>query len=293
MKKKRLFYISVIFITFCLICGIVIYFTSINNVEFDSEKSEWNCTFFGKKRSFILCLPENPDSKTAIVVMLHGYGGSAFFFQKETEFEKSANPQNYAVLFIEGTPDPKVQTSSKGWHYNNDRTSKNDVKFIVKLCKYCQKKNKLGKKFFAVGFSNGGFMTNKLAVARPDFFSAVVSVGGMMSKDAWETRKSKINSKIGFLQINGTKDDVVPMELNGSNKRNPNPAMENVIDYFVKINKISNECEQRKLSEIATFYNYSSTVGWILIKDGRHNWPTKQWSQIDVNQEILNFFSKF
>lgn len=278
-----------------VLCVVLIYFrvTGIQNVSFDYTKNEWNCTYFGKNRQFILYLPENCDSITSLVVMLHGYGNSAHSFQMETEFEKSANVRNYAVLYVNGSPNPKVPTSSSGWQYNNDKYSQRDMDFIVKLAKYCQKKYTLGKKVFAVGFSNGGFMVNTLSVLRSDFFTAVVSVAGMMNKTVWQDRNSAKSSQIGYLQINGTKDDVVPMELNGSNINNPNVPVEKVLEYFVQVNKLVPECEKITLSDSATFYNYGNTVGWVLIEDGRHNWPNVRFSKFDVNNFILDFFDNF
>lgn len=52
----------------------------------------------------------------------------------------------------------------------------------------------------------------------------------MMAKQSWEKRSSK--NQIRFIQINGTKDEVVPMKLNGSSQYNPNPAMKDMIEYF-------------------------------------------------------------
>lgn len=294
MKTKYKILISVT-IPLIALCGILIYLrvANIQNVSFDSAKNEWNCTYFGKNRKFILYLPETCDSKTSLVVMLHGYGNSARSFQMETEFEKSANVRNYAVLYVNGTPNPKVPTSSSGWQYNNDKYSHRDVDFIIKLSKYCQKKYKLGKNVFAVGFSNGGFMVNTLSILRPDFFTAVVSVAGMMNKNVWQERKVAGSSKIGFLQINGTKDDVVPMELNGSNKNNPNVPVEKVLEYFVQVNDVAPECEKITLSDCATFFNYGNTVGWGLIENGRHNWPDERFCNFDVNNFILDFFDNF
>lgn len=293
MNKKR---IIVLFILIAIIS--ITYFVKITGktgnkieqVSYNQENNTFTCNYRGLSRSFILCLPEDYNNQTSILIMLHGLGGSAFNFKNDTFMEKTANPRNYAVIYMEGTVDPENKSHGKGWQFHQNKISKNDVAFIIDLAKYCQNTYKLGNRVFAVGFSNGGFMVNKLASTRPDFFTGVASVAGMMPKDVWEVRKNK--GSIAYLQINGTKDDVVPMDLNGSSKLSPNPAMEKVIDYYIDLNKISHECKTYSISNVATMQNYDSKVAWVIIEDGRHNWPSMSFSKFEPNDLILDFFDK-
>lgn len=260
----------------------------INDFTYNSQKDFYSCTFNGKKRTFILCLPPSYNEQTSLIFMLHGLGGSAQMFKYETNMEQKAFTRNYAVLYLDGTVDPDNISYGNGFHYQNNRISKNDINFMVELAKYCQKEFNLGPKVFAVGFSNGGFMVNKLAATHSDFFTGVASVAGMMPKEVWNIRK--IKGKIGFLQINGTKDDVVPMEINNSASYNSNPSIEKVIAYFRKKNNNKNECQEFKLSESVTKYSYGNDVAWILIKDGYHSWPNETITKIDTCSLILDFF---
>lgn len=295
---KKIFVLASIFIFLGAMCFCLHGFSKIKNIVYDSETEKYSCEFKNQIRKYILCTPENFDNKsiqekseTNLILMLHGYGGDARAFKSETQFEQNALSENYVVIYVNGTPNPNIPGSSSGWHYNDDSLSKNDMKFIVELAKHYIKQLGLGKKIFVVGFSNGAFMANKLAIVYPKFFTAVASVGGMMPESVWNNRRQQKN-KIGFIQINGTKDEVVPMELNNSTKYNPNPAMEKVIEYFVDINNISAECEEKVLSERTIAKNYGSKVSWVLIQDGKHNWPTERWSLVNVNQIIIDFFNQ-
>lgn len=219
-------------------------------------------------KKYILCFPDNFEnfteeqkSSTPLIIMLHGANGNAEGFMNETQFHKQACREGYTVAYINGPAE---------WHFYNAKQSKKDVKFILKTAHTIQKKYGLSTKLYAAGFSNGAFMVHQLASQYSKYFTAAASVGGMMPKPVWEKRASKID--INFLQINGTKDDVVPMKCNDTAKYNPNPAIEDVIDYYKSAN------------------GNPDKIQWILVENGRHSWPKEDFSALDANTEILKFF---
>lgn len=262
----------------------------IKSVSSESDQNKFSCSYNGTKRSFYLFLPQTDEYKnTKLVVMLHGYGSSARAFFMETGFEKDALPKNYAVLYINGIPNPKVKMASSGWNYNYDKYGKSDLNFIVDLVQFIQKSYGLCKKCYVVGFSNGAFMTTKLAVEKPRYFDAFVSVGGMMPENVWNHRKNHKNG-VKFFQINGTKDVVTPMRINDSAKYNPNPAMEDVIDYFVNENKVASEPTLEIINDKIKITKYENSVWWMLIKDYPHSWPSSRFCELNINEIILDFF---
>lgn len=256
------------------------------------QQNQFSCNYGVTKRSFYLYLPEAKNySETKLVVMLHGYGNSGYSFSQDTEFEKSALPKNFAVLYIDGLPNASIKKSAAGWNYFYDKNGQADINFIVDLVHFVQKKFGLSKKAYVVGFSNGAFMTTKLAVEKSKYFDGFVSVGGMMPKPVWDHKKQG-KTEVRFFQINGTKDDVVPMRLNDSAKYNPNPAMEDVIEYFVVKNGLTEKPEKQVLSDRIKITKYADTVWWIIIEDFHHSWPTISNCQLNVNEIILEFFEK-
>ena len=223
--------------------------------------------------------------------MLHGAGESGLSFKNKTEFNTDALPRNFALLYVNSIPVTKKGLMNANWHYGTDKDSRNDVDFLRKITRYVQRQYKLNHKIFAVGFSNGGFMINKLAVSNPEYYTAVASVSGMMPDTVWKCRPQ--NGDIGYLQINGTKDDIIPRKYESQNMSNPNPLMEDVIDYWVKANKLPAEKETIPLSEMSTLENYSNKVQWIQIKDAVHGWTSESYAKININNTILNFFDSF
>lgn len=281
--KRLLLVFAIIFLLFNS-CS-----SKIRDVSKEEAQNKYSCQYNGTKRNFYLYLPELTNyENTKLVVMLHGYGNSARSFSMVTGFEKTVLPKNYAVLYIDGIPNPSVKMSGPGWNYNYDKYGKADINFIVEVVQLIQKQYGLSKKAYVVGFSNGAFMTTKLAVEKARFFDGFVSVGGMMPEAVWHHRKGK-KVPARFFQINGTKDDVTPMRLNDSAKYNPNPAMEDVIEYFVNQNKTPPELKLEAINGKIDIYKYEDKVWWMLIKDYPHSWPSQRYCELNVNEIILDF----
>lgn len=297
MKKKLIFIIPILL---CLAFSVVaaINHFCIKNVKYDNATEYYSCTFRGRTRKFLMFLPEDYKSRTEqekseirLILMLHGAGESGLSFKNKTEFNTDALPRNFALLYVNSIPVTKKGLMNANWHYGTDKDSRNDVDFLRKITRYVQRQYKLNHKIFAVGFSNGGFMINKLAVSNPEYYTAVASVSGMMPDTVWKCRPQ--NGDIGYLQINGTKDDIIPRKYESQNMSNPNPLMEDVIDYWVKANKLPAEKETIPLSEMSTLENYSNKVQWIQIKDAVHGWTSESYAKININNTILNFFDSF
>jgi len=258
-------------------------------------ENEFSCSFDGIEHDFIICLPENTEG-APLVLMLHGYGGNAESLQSTLHFEEDANPLGYAVVYVTGASDPNDSTSASGWNSGIGLNSNRDTEFLCALAKYLQKEYSLDKnRTFAVGFSNGAFMTHRLAMEAGDTFTAVVSVAGMMPESIWETRSEKNN--VGFFQITGEKDDVVPKNSDGSAKFAKAPAIEEVMDYWASSNglELSSAKEIGKGSQLSVYKNENSEkqVWHLFVKDGRHSWPSEDINGINTNEIILEFLEKY
>lgn len=259
-----------------------------------TQKSEncFSCTFDGVKHGFIIDLPDNTDN-APLVVMLHGYGSSAEDFRTSVQFEKDANPLGYAVVYVTGAPAPYDNTSSTGWNSASDPNGNKDTEFLVSLAEYLQEKYSLNKnKTYAVGFSNGAFMTHTLAMDANDTFSALVSVSGMMQADIWDKRKSSGN--VSFFQITGEKDDVVPKYSNGNAKYAKAPPIEDVMVYWAETNG-ADMTEKINIGNASVLTRYVNTdtniqVWDLLVKNGGHSWCSEKINGFDTNDVILDFF---
>lgn len=257
------------------------------------KNRNYECSYEGVKHDFILDLPATTKD-APLVLMLHGYGESAEGFKTKSAFEKDANKLGYAVCYVTGAPNPEDSTSSNGWNSGIGISSNEDVDFLCGLSNYlCDTYGFDPDRVYVVGFSNGAFMTHRLALEASDTFAAVVSVAGMMPESIWDNKPEKL--EIGVFQITGQKDDVVPKFSDGSAKYSKAPAIEDVIDYYATANNLmTDDVDTIGNNSILTKFSSpdSNYQVWnLFIPGGRHSWPDEKITGINVNQLILEYLS--
>lgn len=262
--------------------------SKLKNVT-QEDKVHFTCEHEGRKRVFIYISPENVGPETSLLVVLHGAAQSADGFKDEIAFEEEALKRNYAVLYLQGDVNPEDKTSALGWVNTYTKPGKQDLNFVVDAVQFIRKQYNIGNKCYVAGFSQGGFLTSKLAVDCSDKFNAFASVAGMMPEHVWEHKKNK---KAAFFQINGLKDELIPMDLNKSSQYNPNPSMEKMLAYFSKTNKLGTDYTQEQINDKVTLLKNENKVWWMLISDYHHGWPKNDRANINVNEYILDFFDK-
>ena len=256
------------------------------------KENTFSCIFDDVKHNFILDLPGKAEG-APLVIMLPGYGNTAESFRTTAHFEEQAAPQGYAVAYVTGAKDPYDKLSSFGWNSGIKAEGNDDVAFLVSLAEYLQQKYSFdAKRTFAVGFSNGAFMVHRLAMEAGGTFSACVSVAGLMPAKVWNERNEA--NDVSFFQITGEKDDVVPKNSDGSVKYSKDPAIEDVMAYWAGSNGLeicgSDDLENGSLLTKCRSDDSSQQVWSLLIKNGRHSWPSTKLNGIDANGLILEFF---
>ena len=199
------------------------------------KDNQYSCSFDGISHDFFVELPAEPEG-SPVIIMLHGYGNNAESFRLETGFHEVAVPEGYTVVYVTGAPDSAG--SGTGWNSGLGDSGNRDVDFLRALSNYISTEyNTDRSRVYAVGFSNGAFMTHRLVLEAGDTFAGVVSVAGMMPESTWESRTSAAG--VSVFQITGEKDNVVPKNSDGSAKYSKAPAIEDVIDYYVQENGLA------------------------------------------------------
>ena len=252
---------------------------------------EYSCSYENVKHDFILEMPRMTEG-APLVIMLHGYGSNAKNFKLYASFDQDANALGYAVAYVTGAPTPESPTSATGWNSGIGISGNNDVDFLCALANYlCRTYSLDDTRLFAVGFSNGAFMAQRLALEANDTFAAVVSVAGMMPESVWKGRPEIC--RIGFFQITGEKDDAVPKNSDGSSRFTKAPAIEDVVEYFVQANVLAifNTCTVGKKANLVKYSSDGSDkqVWNLTIPDGRHSWPDESITGVNTNELILEF----
>lgn len=163
------------------------------------------------QRAYRIHVPESYDGSEAVplVLMMHGGGGDADQGSK-MGMTPVADKHNFIVVYPEGM--------NKHWNdgrdsvrYREQDSKIDDVAFIRVLIDSIQTEFKIDKKrVFATGASNGGFMSQRLAIEMSDVFSAVGVIIATMGEPLDKTFKPK--NPVSILYMNGTDDPINPYE---------------------------------------------------------------------------------
>jgi len=257
-------------------------------------------------RDFIYFSPESLKKEAPLVVVLHGYTGSAKTIMEYSKMNELAKEYNFAVLYPQGTVDSDSNAFFNVGYDFHKEVYTDDVGFIAELSRDIQRKYSLSKlNIFITGMSNGGEMSYLMACRHPELFSAAAPVAGMMLDGFFSEHKSK--SPIPIFAIFGTKDEVTRYEGDPDNKDGwgAYPAISFTIEYWAdKIKYTSTTIDtlpdlNKEDSSFVISTSYLNTengneVLYYEVVNGGHAWPGV-WGNMDINtsKEIWSFFEKY
>jgi polyhydroxybutyrate depolymerase len=166
----------------------------------------------GRERSYRLHVPESVDDEpVALVVALHGGGGSAEQFAREDRLEALADDEGFVVVHPEGISQRIERLHT--WNAGNccgaaAEEGVDDVAFIRAVVDEVAGALPIDPdQVFAVGHSNGGMMAYRLACEAADVFAAVGLQAGALGIDTCEPA-----APVSLIHVHGTADANVPLE---------------------------------------------------------------------------------
>jgi polyhydroxybutyrate depolymerase len=251
-------------------------------------------------RKYLLYIPEGYDFENMpLVVVLHGYTGTAFGIRNYSKMDQLALREGFAVVYPQGL---RLRGST---HFNVglDSSDVDDIGFISSLIDYLQDKYGLSEEdTFITGMSNGGYMSYTMVIEKPDYFKAMASVGGVISYHPWHIEEYQ---EMNILQIHGTSDLVVPID--GSwpydDAWGDVPGLDVLLERWKTVNKTNMELiEQYTESTVSyKYWNEESNkhVWYYEIEGYGHDWPIRrQYSNrvdpgFNASELIWEFFSQF
>jgi polyhydroxybutyrate depolymerase len=281
----------------------------------------------GKTRSAQLYLPlrDFKGQKPALLVLLHGGGGSAKGTLEHDGWASKSEQQGFIIVAPEGLGiRPRLATNfrlnpavwnSGQFGANSATAAIDDVAFIRKLLDTVKSAIEYDEsKVFVTGHSNGGGMTFRLGAELSEKFAAMAMVAGRLGIDNPRPAKA-----LPTLYIVGTADPLMPLE--GGEVKSPwsgawsnRPVGEQLSIWAQAIRcegepRLVSETEliktmvyppQSRLSASASYNAPALTV--IYLKGHGHQWPgAKQTlptnimgpivNNINASDVIWNFFS--
>ncbi len=159
----------------------------------------------GLTREYYLYLPPDLAPGAPLVVVLHGRGGSAEGMARLTAFDAVAARHGFAVVYPQGI--------DAQWNYvagiPGYELAADDLGFLPALVEALVTAHDLDRtRVFVVGFSNGGFMAQRLACAARDVFAAFATVAAAGYAGLPEVCGPP--APVSVLMVHGTDDQVVP-----------------------------------------------------------------------------------
>ena len=163
-------------------------------------------TFEGLERSYLLHVPLNHAGPMPLVLVLHGRGQTAGQMMRLTDFNRLADQHGFIALYPNGI--------NQEWNYVKNLPgypeAHDDTAFLLALVSHVSATYKIDQsRLFAAGFSNGGFMAQRL-ICETETFSAFATVGAAGFGGMPDLCRN--NKPLSLLLIHGTADAIVPFD---------------------------------------------------------------------------------
>ena len=180
----------------------------------------------GGERPALLVLPADHDPKTPIplVLSLHGFTSDSAQHDRYFGLSKRVNVDHFALIMANGTRDPD---DNRFWNATDfccdlHNTQVDDVQYLSRLLEEAATHIAV-ERIFALGHSNGGFMSYRLACEGIPKLVAIASLAGTSFSDP---SRCALASPASVLQIHGTADEIVAYD--GSTGENEYAGAEEV-----------------------------------------------------------------
>jgi polyhydroxybutyrate depolymerase len=257
--------------------------------------STGSVTSGGLERTYILHVPPSYDgtSPTPLVLVFHGFGLTAEAVATYSRFSTIADEQGSIVVYPAGQSNPPM------WNINQDVTIADDVLFandlITKLDgELCIDEDAV----YAVGFSNGGAMAQRLVCANPDRIAGLATVAAIYTE---------CKAAVPWIAFHGMDDPIVPFEGGTASNGAPLLPARRILSEWARelgcdgLAQISRPAEAVELSTYVNCLRGSGDVLlYTLIRAG-HTWPGSEdlppdiagatSKQIDATAAIWEFFA--
>ena len=259
-------------------------------------------------RSYLLHVPKQLTHPAPLVIVMHGYTGSADSIMSYSGMNEVADEEGFVVVYPQGTVDQQGNAFfNVGYEFHAD-ASVDDLQFIRDLVAHLQDELTLNPdKVFATGMSNGADMSYLLACQASDIFRAVAPIAGVMMKETFDTCSP--SRPLPLFEVHGTNDEVSLFngDMENSGGWGPYLDLPATIAFWVELNGLTLKQSSNLLNSAANdsshiiFDRYWSEtqdneVWFYRVVDGGHHWPGVQfdwwrnpmawWYFRNANQDI-------
>lgn len=257
--------------------------------------------FEGTTRNYIVYVPSghNIQNPAPLVMVLHGFTQTAQAIMNYSDFNTYAEEHNFIVVYPNGI--------DNSWNVGvGGGSTANDIGFLSALIDTMNMQYAVDlERVYAAGFSNGGFMSYRLACELNSRMAAIASVAGTMSNTSFDACEP--DRTFPIMHIHGTSDFIVSYNGGFGNK-----SVNEVIDFWVANNNCPENPEITQLPDLVqegstveqhTYSPCDDATEVVLLRviNGGHTWPGATGNSgigntnhdISASEEIWNFLSRF
>lgn len=294
-----------------LTLGLIVFVTCVCSPAQPQPDDENVIEVSGLRRTYVLYVPTSYQKAKSVplVVALHGGYGNGQRMADLTSFNQVAEREGFIVVYPDG-----YQTS---WADGRGTTAAeqagiNDVLFISRLVERLKTRYSIiPEQVYATGFSNGGYMSYRLACELPDTFAAVAPVGANMVEAVAATCTPQRATPV--LQMNGDSDPLTPYG-GGDAQGSMVLSAPNSVAFWANKNgcvgepAVSNLPDTTQDGTTVTLTTYpgcqqNADIQLYTVVDGGHTWPGglqylperrigKTSQDIDASEVIWAFFAE-
>ena len=253
-------------------------------------------TVDGRERSYLLDMPKLLKPGAGLVLVCHGFGGSAEDMRDWAGFSKILEAHNFVFACLDGLPDAKGKRNFQV-EYQFQDPKINDVKFAQQLVARLVKQYTLApRRVFCTGMSNGADFSYYLARQTKPIVRAIAPIAGCMMVGWDKTLTAK--NRIPIMEVHGTKDNVTLWDGDLKNRDGWGPyyGTEAVAAHWAKSLSLSERETTVSGSLTRTrWWNRQDNTEFVLytIEGGGHDWPAHLADpKRSLAEEILQFFEK-
>ncbi len=257
--------------------------------------------FEGLDRTYTVYVPASipPGDQPPLLLALHGLTQTGNIMMQFSNFNTYAEQYHFVVVY----PDGVNNTWNVGFAGG---ANTNDVGFLSALIDTLHHQYSIDlSRVYSTGFSNGGFMSYRLACELGDHIAAIASVSGTMTDGAFGTCVPSRN--IPVMHIHGTSDLVVAYNGGFGNK-----SVDEVLGLWKGFNNCPSDAVIVNLPDLVQEGSTVQTYTWSPCADstevmlykvinGGHTWPGSVGTtglgntnrDIIASEEIWKFVSRF
>jgi polyhydroxybutyrate depolymerase len=268
--------------------------TATATPEFHPGNSQRTVEVDGAERTYLLHVPPDADPETPIplVFVFHGWSGLPDGIQGTTDFDYIADQKGFLAVYPRGSGTGNTDLS---WNagiccgYALDH-GVDDIAFVNAMLE------DLGtiavidpQRTYATGFSNGAFLSYRLACEMSDTFAAVAPVGGTLVFQPCEPEQP-----VALLAVHGLYDMTVPYEGGGDLIDNGFPPVTGSIQIWVGLNGCAGEpqVDEPYKNVVRTVYGNceaGTAVELYTVDFFGHTWPLI--NTFPASETIWEFFA--